>query len=205
MTSYYTTPVGLSERVIGSDLIILGRVKRLLDSRTEYFEEHAFTQVSYLMEVEEIIKGETALKEIRVELPGDNQLAEGQSFVLFLLQDVGKDVPDDQFVPYFGSVFPVMAKGSVDLHSPVTGLTAVSALPEAVRQVTLKDLRTMVRKQFEERATYKGLELELEPQARTWLEFDSPREMPEGEAGGGTLAEVLPPVPSDDPDKLNAR
>jgi hypothetical protein len=187
MTSYYTPPQTLEDRVLSADTIIVGRVTGIVDQYTDYYDDKGFVQTLYTVSVEEVIKGRLTSKEIRIEVAGDNPLREGEQSVLMLAQDVGVHRDADQFVVSFGGVFTLASDDSIQLQA-VTPTTTLKPEQPVLEQTTLSNLRELVQAntQLQAQAVADKQAFAAEIQnTESAVGEDYPQEMPQDSVGGG--------------------
>jgi hypothetical protein len=150
-TTYDETP-SILERVIGSDLILVGitrgpvRVDPLETSETR--RVHGWFEVS----PQEILAGAptpTVLLRVLGEgrdehaawvapVPSENQM------LLMLTRDIGPDLPDNLFAPCFNSIFELAADGTVQVPPDTVDEATREAIGSAGERLTIDGLRRVI-------------------------------------------------------------
>lgn len=111
MTTYYNQVPTLNMRARAAELVIIGKVDKIIRTETETYENTTYVRTTFNVEIVESLKGKLRRKTLEVEVPGGSAesaetpmelpVREGQSLV-FMLSDAGRE---GVWVPYLGSVF----------------------------------------------------------------------------------------------------
>jgi hypothetical protein len=113
MTTYYTEIPTLSMRSRAAELVILGRVGRVIETKEEYHDGSPYVRTTFEVEVDQVLKGEPGEQRVAVEVLGGRAektetpmqvpVREGERMVLMLSPAAKEGV----CVPYLGSAFVI--------------------------------------------------------------------------------------------------
>jgi hypothetical protein len=120
-TEYYGTP-SIYQRIVGADLIVLGKVQRLLRSETLVAGSQARVYGLFEAAVDSVLLGEPPSSILKVRVLGQDHDGEiswivpmvvGEPYLFILVRDVGPDEPINRFAPNFAGVYPLRDGGRV--------------------------------------------------------------------------------------------
>jgi len=161
-TDYDEVPT-LVERIIGADLVLVGRVGRLVDVRPDKTEGQRRVVGIFELEVEKVLKGDEPTGRVLLRLLGEGQderaawivsVEEGKRMLFLLASDVGPELPERLFAPVFASGFEIEDDARIRIPP-----TAVDDLTREVARFDgshvplngLQRLVEVVRRQHDER------------------------------------------------------
>lgn len=181
MTSYYKEIPTLDMRTRAARVVIVGTIRGVLQTDTEFYEDQTYVRSTVDVEVEEVLKGKIEAQHIavqvlggrteRAETPLQLPMREGERMLLMLSEGDKEGI----FVPYLGSAFPV--KGSrVKFGESAAEEPGAPRSPAAEPEVSLDDVR---------RTVAKVERLRSEEEAPGRLEPAPVLEMPTGHEGAG--------------------
>lgn len=193
MTTTYTGIPTFEERVVGSTLVIVGRVEKVMDVTTDYRQEKPQVRTTFRVVVESVLKGSLDSEAVEVKVAGGKNeteespwsvsLKEGDQVLLMLAPNYADHTPE-VFVPYFGSSFRVTGEGNVELGEDlIKGLDQERA-PIRRGKAKLSDLRRLVEEVRERQAKEDDLLAEQEPEELRRMPYREIQEMPQADPGG---------------------
>lgn len=182
MTSYYTQIPTLDMRARATDLVIIGKVDRIIETDIETHENNTYVRTTFGVEIREILKGTVRGDHVAVEvLGGSTESSETpmqlpvreHETMVFMLSEAEKR---GAWVPYLGSAF-VVEDSHVKLGEHAAQiLGALEGSAAAKIDISLDDVRKIVAD---------AVRSESENRAPDQLEPLPIREMPTGHNGGG--------------------
>jgi hypothetical protein len=197
-TEYYGTP-SIYQRILSADLIVLGKVQRLLRSETLVAGSQARAYGLFEVAVDSVLLGEPPSSILKVRVLGQDRDGEvswivpmvvGEPYLFILVRDVSPDEPINRFAPNFAGVYPLRDSGRVAVPA--------DAVDEATRKLAhfdgvhlpLDGVRSMIARVQEERQEIAAeFEKVAPPQVRE-RPYPPIQEMPRPSDEGGAPAEI---------------
>jgi hypothetical protein len=151
-TTYDTIPT-LSERILGADLIMIGTVIRLVETRQSQFSDAPRSFGIFEVTVEEVLKGRRPGRRLLVgtlSAAGQDQTAwlaslhEDARMLFLLVPDVGPSLPERLFAPYFASAFELDGRNTFSLPREALDSESRKLLRATGRRFSLTAFRRLV-------------------------------------------------------------
>jgi len=196
-TTYEGTPT-FEERVKGAQLIIIGRVGKVVDERLDNTGDQPQVQTVFQVDVENVLNGQTDEASINIRVVGGRlekaetawsvSMKEGDRVLLMLTPDYGVDRPKNMFVPYFSTCYPVTARGQVKLDEGTANDLASQKIHVEKATVKLSEIRSMISAVAQSQEKEAATLAEMEPKELLEMPYGDVSEMPTYETGGATPA-----------------
>jgi len=195
-TDYYGTP-SIYQRILSADLIVLGKVQRLLRSDTLVAGNQARVYGLFEVAVDSVLLGEPPSSILKVRVLGQNHNAEvswiapmvvGEPYLFILVRDVSPDEPVNRFAPNFAGVYPLRDGGRIAIPA--------DAVDEATRKIahfdgvhlSLDGVRSLITRVQEERKAMASELDKIAPAEVRERPYPAVEEMPKPSDEGGTPA-----------------
>ena len=183
MTSYYTQIPTLQERVHATQLVIVGRIGKVIETETEYHDDKAYVRTTFEVMVESVLKGKVTDQRIAVQVLGGKS-EQGETPMQLPMRDGGMIVlmlanaeKQGVFVPYLGSAFAVTPDLRVELRDvSIEKLDILDPIKSEKGDLSLDELKKLVN-EIVERGVQHDEPLRSEPAPIM--------EMPTGHKGAG--------------------
>ena len=211
MATLYEEIPSLTDRIVAADLIVAGRVGRLIGTQALQIGDRPRVLGLFEVDVEQVLQGEVPSRPVLVRVLGEGEeervswivpVKEEGLFVLLLVRDVEPGLPDNVFAPYFASAFPLSGEGRVQLPEEIVDdltreITRVedSTIPLEGLSLLIEEVRRRREQPDQELQSIEPAELRKEP-------YHEVTEMPQPDVGGARPAapEGEPPeVPEGEP------
>jgi hypothetical protein len=192
-TEYYGTP-SIYQRILSADLIVLGKVQRLLSSETLVAGSQARVYGLFEVAVDTVLLGEPPSSTVKVRVLGQNHDGEvswivpmvvGEPYLFILVRDVSPDEPINRFAPNFAGVYPLRDGGRIAVPA--------DAVDEATRKLahfdgvhlTLDGVRSLITHVQEERQAIASQVEKIAPAGIRERPYPTVEEMPKPPDEGG--------------------
>jgi hypothetical protein len=191
MTTTYEGIPELPERLMGADVVLIGRVEKLADVEMHTVEEAPEVHSLFSVTVERVLEGELDRDDITVRVVGGTaqnvetswtvELPEGERVLFLLSRDVGPGRSPGAYVPYFAGCYRVTDDVArlPEGRTPLTKIRSLLASKRRERQRELASLEELEPANLRRRP-YEPV-AEMPEELRHGAEATKPDEGPEGE------------------------
>ena len=201
-TLYEETPT-LVERIVAADLVLTGRVGRLVSVQRVQAGDRPRVLGLFEVSVEHVIRGEPPSDQILVRVLGEGEderatwiVPMEEQLAFLLVRDVEPGIPDNVFAPYFASGFPV-TEGRIHLPDAVVDDRTREVAGVEDSTIRLEGLESLVR-EVSRRQNARDRELrEVEPAELSDQPYRPIAEMPEPDVCG-----AQPSAPDGEPPQV---
>jgi hypothetical protein len=199
-TEYYGTP-SIYQRIIGADLIVLGKVQRLLRTETLVAGSQASVYGLFEVAVDSALLGEPPSSILKVRVLGHDHDGEvswivpmviGEPYLFILVRDVGPDEPINRFAPNFGGAYPVRDGGRIAVPADAVDETTRKFAHFDGVHLTQDGVRAMITRLQEERQAIAAEFEKMLPAEVRERPYPAVQEMPKPPDEGGTPAVIRP-------------
>jgi hypothetical protein len=195
-TEYYGTP-SIYQRILNADLIVLGKVQRLLRSETLVAGSQARVYGLFEVAVETALLGEPPSSILKVRVLGQDHdgavswivpMVVGEPYLFILVRDVSPDEPVNRFAPNFAGAYPVRDGGRIAVPADAVDETTRKFAHFDGVHLTLDGVRTMITRLQEDRqAIASDFEKSVPAEVRE-RPYPTVEEMPKPSDEGGAPA-----------------
>jgi len=159
-TDYYGTPSFL-ERVVGAELVVIGRPRRLLRVDPLRVEDGSRVYGIFEVAVDSVLMGDPSSDVLRLRVLGEGRdeqaawivpLDENEPFLFLLARDVEPEASDTLYVPVFSGVYPLTDEDHLDVPEEALDEPTRERIGlEGDRLLSLGGVRRLIESLFGER------------------------------------------------------
>ena len=122
-TDYYGTP-SLLERIVGADLVVIGRPGRLLQVEPPTGTNGSRVYGIFEVAVDSVLMGDPPSEGLNLRVLGEGRdeqatwivpLSEDRSYLVLLAHDVEPEAPENLYAPVFSGVYPLTDEDHVNV------------------------------------------------------------------------------------------
>jgi hypothetical protein len=193
-TSYNDRPK-FEDRIAGAELIVIGKIKEIINSIVDHSAESPQVQTIFSVEIDKFLKGQIEQNTINLRVVGGKMddietkwsipIKKGKEMLLMLSQDYQPEGLKDQYVPYFCSCYESTGKDEVKLDKESVQELSGKKINIEKSKSSLKDLSSLIRDVAKKREKNRKRLADIEPKELLNEPYGEVKEVPQPTSTGG--------------------